>query len=174
MRKRVGERARGTLTIGRAAFACALGRGGLTRAKREGDGATPVSALSIRRIWLRPDHGRRPPAGLEIRPIRGDDGWCDAPSHPRYNRPVRLPFAASHERMRRDDALYDLVIELGWNDRPVRRGRGSAIFMHVAKPGFTPTEGCVALDAKVLRRLAARFGRETTISIGLPPRKKRR
>ncbi|MFC7053214.1 L,D-transpeptidase [Hansschlegelia quercus] len=154
-------------------FPCALGRGGLSRSKREGDGATPVSALALRRLWLRGDHGQRPPTGLPVRLIQADDGWCDAASHPRYNKPVRLPFRASHERMRRDDALYDLVIELGWNDRPVRRGRGSAIFMHVAKPGFSPTEGCVALNAKSLRRLAGRLGLETIVSIGLGPRKLR-
>jgi L,D-peptidoglycan transpeptidase YkuD (ErfK/YbiS/YcfS/YnhG family) len=154
-------------------FPCALGRGGLSRAKREGDGATPVSALALRRLWLRADHGRRPATGLPVRPIRAEDGWCDAAFHPRYNKPVRLPFHASHERMRRDDALYDLVIELGWNDRPVQRGRGSAIFMHVAKPGFSPTEGCIALDAKALRRISARFGRATIVSVGLGPRKRR-
>ncbi|HEY0293101.1 MAG TPA: L,D-transpeptidase family protein [Hansschlegelia sp.] len=171
VRARICDRARGRLTAGGASFVCALGRSGITAHKREGDGATPRAALRIRRVWRRPDRAARTAAGLGVRLTRPDDGWCDAADHPRYNRPVRLPFAASHERMWRDDGLYDLVGELGWNDRPARPGRGSAIFLHAARPGFTPTEGCVALAPLPLRRLIARLGPQTTLAIGLPPRK---
>ena len=167
------DRAKGRLVAGRLAFRCALGPAGIVASKREGDGATPRAELPLRRLWRRPDRGPRPPTSLEVRRIRPEDGWCDASGDPRYNRPVRLPFGASHELMWREDGLYDLVVELGWNDRPAQAGRGSAIFMHAARPGFTPTAGCVALAPGALRRLIARLGPETVLRIGLPPQKLR-
>ncbi|MBB3972987.1 L,D-peptidoglycan transpeptidase YkuD (ErfK/YbiS/YcfS/YnhG family) [Hansschlegelia beijingensis] len=142
--------------------------------KREGDGATPRADLPLRRVWRRADRGPRPATALAVRTTRPDDGWCDAPESPCYNRPVRSPFRASHERMWREDGLYDLVVELGWNDRPPRPGRGSAIFMHAARPGFAPTAGCVALAPAALRRLIARLGPQTLLRIGPRPRKLRR
>jgi len=168
------DRAKGRLVAGALALPCALGPAGIVPSKREGDGATPRAELPLRRVWRRTDRGPRPPTALGVRPIRPDDGWCDASGDPRYNRPVRLPFGASHELMWRADGLYDLVVELGWNDRPAQAGRGSAIFMHAARPGFTPTAGCVALAPGALRRLIARLGNETVLRIGLPPRKLRR
>lgn len=169
VRALAGDRARGRLTAGGTALPCALGPAGIVVDKREGDGATPRGELRIRRLWRRADRGPRPATGLAVRSIRRSDGWCDALDHPRYNRLVKLPFSPSHETMWRDDGLYDLVLELGWNDRPVRRGRGSAIFLHAARPGFTPTAGCVALAPVALRRLLARMGPETVIRIGSPP-----
>ncbi len=147
-------------------FPCALGRGGVSHAKREGDGATPAGRFHLRRLWLRPDSQWPRRSALPLRLTRPDDGWCDDSGHRRYNRPVLLPFAASHERMWRDDSLYDAVIEIGWNDRPAIRGRGSAIFFHLARPGFTPTEGCVAVDRKAMRRLLPLIGPRTRIWIG--------
>ncbi len=93
-------------------------------------------------------------ARLPVRRTRADDGWCDAPNHPAYNRPVRLPIAASAEGMLRTDALYDVVVVLDWNFRARARGRGSAIFLHVAKPGYAPTEGCVAVSRADMNRLS--------------------
>ena len=132
---------------------CALGAGGVRAEKQEGDGATPVGLLPIRRILWRADRGPRPATALPAEPIAQDDGWCDDPTHADYNRPVRLPHPARHERLWREDAVYDVIGVLGWNDAPVRRGRGSAIFLHVARPGLAPTEGCIALPEKELRRL---------------------
>lgn len=174
VRPLVGDRARGRLTVGGATFRCALGPAGIVSRKREGDGATPRAELAVRRIWRRADKAPRPPAGVEVRPIRRDDGWCDAAGHRRYNRLVRLPFSASHEQMWRADRLYDLVGELGWNARPAVSGRGSAIFLHVARPGFTPTQGCVALAPGPLARVLAMIGPNTRLSIGRAPRKLRR
>ena len=134
---------------------CALGAGGIRADKAEGDGATPTGLLPIRRILWRADRGPRPAAALPAEPIAPDDGWCDDPGHPDYNRPVRLPHPARHERLWREDAVYDVIGILGWNDAPVVRGRGSAIFLHVARSGFAPTEGCVALPEPDLRRLLA-------------------
>ncbi|GGG32098.1 hypothetical protein GCM10008026_10800 [Chelatococcus composti] len=150
---------------------CALGKGGVTRAKCEGDGATPLGRFALGALYLRPDRGRRPRCGLPTRWMRPDDGWCDAPGDRLYNRPVRLPYPASHERMWRDDDVYDRVIDIRYNRGPIRPGRGSAIFMHLARPGFAPTAGCVALRRADLDRLLPRLGPGTLLVIGTDPRR---
>lgn len=143
----------GLLSFRGETLRCALGAGGVRAEKQEGDGATPIGLLPIRRILWRADRGPRPATALPAEPIAPGDGWCDDPTHADYNRPVRLPHPARHEHLWREDAVYDVIGVLGWNDAPVRRGRGSAIFLHVARPGLAPTEGCVALPEKDLRRL---------------------
>ncbi len=131
----------------------ACGRAGVTTRKHEGDGATPAGLLKLRRVLYRADRQPIPRTALPREPIGPDDGWCDDPAHTDYNRPIRLPHPARHERLWRDDALYDIVGVLGWNDAPVQRDRGSAIFLHVARPDLAPTEGCVALPLAELRHL---------------------
>jgi len=134
---------------------CALGAGGIRADKLEGDGATPAGLLPLRRVLFRADRGPRPATALPAEPIAPEDGWCDDPAHADYNRQVRLPHPARHERLWREDAVYDVVGVLGWNDAPVRPRRGSAIFLHLARPGLPPTEGCIALPGAELRRLLA-------------------
>lgn len=126
---------------------CALGKGGVVEAagKREGDGCSPLGIWTIRRILFRPDKGPRPDTALPTKALERDDGWCDAPMDPAYNRPVKLPHVASAEKMWRDDEVYDLVGVLAHNDDPPVSGMGSAIFLHLARPDYAPTEGCVAL-----------------------------
>ena len=124
--------------------------------KREGDGATPAGRFPLRRLLYRPDRLPAPPATvLPASPIGPGVGWCDDAGDPGYNRPVSLPCAASHERLWRDDGLYDVVVVLGHNDAPPVPGLGSAIFLHVARPGYLPTEGCVALALPDLLTLVA-------------------
>ena len=135
----------GRLVMGAQIWRAAFGRGGVRLHKEEGDGATPAGDLPLRRVLYRADRLRPPRATVPIEPIAPSDGWCDDPGHPDYNRAVRLPHPARHEALWRDDSLYDVVGVLGWNDDPPRRGLGSAIFLHVARPDFAPTEGCVAL-----------------------------
>jgi len=134
---------------------CALGRSGVVAAhdKREGDGASPAGVWPVRRALWRPDRIAKPASSLILDAIGEDDGWCDDPADPAYNRPVRLPYRASCETMRRDDGLYDLVVVLGHNDDPPVPGAGSAIFLHCAAPGFSPTEGCIAIERAQLTRL---------------------
>jgi len=141
----------GWLELGARRLRCALGRSGVTPAadKREGDGASPAGDWPIRKVLYRPDVGR-PETALATAAIARDDGWCDDPASPAYNRPVKLPFAGSCETLWRDDHLYDLVVVLGHNDDPPRPGMGSCIFMHLAKEGYAPTEGCVALSREDL------------------------
>jgi L,D-peptidoglycan transpeptidase YkuD (ErfK/YbiS/YcfS/YnhG family) len=135
----------------------AVGKGGLKPAadKREGDAASPIGVWPLRRVLYRPDKGAAPRTGLSVEAIRREDGWCDAPDDPAYNRPVALPYPASAERMWREDDLYDLVVILGHNDDPVIPDAGSAIFLHLAKPDYSPTEGCVALARQDLEALLA-------------------
>lgn len=125
----------------------ALGRGGVrpALAKQEGDGATPAGLLPLRRVLFRADRMAPPRTALPREPLAPEDGWCDDPGDAAYNRMVRLPYVGRHEELWRADALYDVIGVLGWNDDPVVRGRGSAIFLHVARPDYRPTEGCVAL-----------------------------
>jgi L,D-peptidoglycan transpeptidase YkuD (ErfK/YbiS/YcfS/YnhG family) len=153
-------RSDGGFDLGGRRARCALGRAGVIAAaeKREGDGRSPLGVWPIRRALYRPDRGPAPRTALELRPIAADDGWCDAPDDAAYNRPVRRPYPASCEAMWRDDGLYDLVVVLGHNDDPPVPRLGSAIFLHLAKPGYAPTEGCIALarpDLEALLALAA-------------------
>ncbi|KZE34675.1 L,D-transpeptidase family protein [Chelatococcus daeguensis] len=162
---------RGLVVAGHVVLPCALGKGGVARLKREGDGATPLGRFALGALYLRTDKGARPRSGLPARRTRPDDGWCDAPGDRRYNRPVRLPYPASHERMWREDDVYDRVLDIRYNRGPIRPGRGSAIFMHLARPGFAPTAGCVALRRADLDRLLPRLGPRTLLVIGNDPRR---
>ena len=156
---------RGRLEAGNLVLPCALGRSGTSRAKREGDGASPVGRFRILQAFYRADRGQRPRTGLRLKPIRPGDGWSDDVRDRRYNRLVPLPCPTSHERMWRDDHLYDVVLDIAWNRGPIVKGRGSAIFQHLARPGFLPTEGCVAVDRRMIRRLMERIGPQTRIEI---------
>lgn len=165
VRPKPGARNRGVLRLGARHWPCVLGRGTLAALKREGDGATPLGTWELRQVLYRPDRMARPATGLPLRPLRPDDGWCDDPADRSYNRPVRLPYPASTEQLWRDDHLYDLVVVLGYNDLPRIRGRGSAIFMHLADPSGGHTEGCVALGLDDLRDVIKRCGAGSAIRI---------
>jgi L,D-peptidoglycan transpeptidase YkuD (ErfK/YbiS/YcfS/YnhG family) len=133
----------------------ACGRAGVRVHKEEGDGATPAGILPLRRVLYRADRLRPPECAVPIEPIGETDGWCDDPAHRDYNRMVRLPHEAHHEELWRTDGLYDVIGVLGWNLSPVVRGLGSAIFLHVARADYAPTEGCVALALPDLLRVLA-------------------
>lgn len=134
-------------------------------AKREGDGASPIGSWPVRRVWYRADRGPPPETGLPVIALQPDDGWCDAPGHAAYNRRVPLPFPVSHERLWREDGVYDLIVELGYNDDPPVAGRGSAIFMHIAREDYVPTEGCVALAQADLRAVLKQLTGNSRIEI---------
>jgi L,D-peptidoglycan transpeptidase YkuD (ErfK/YbiS/YcfS/YnhG family) len=136
-------------------FRAAIGRNGISNEKREGDGATPAGLLPLRQVLYRPDRLARPQSRLLTAALAENDGWCDDAAHPAYNRLIALPHPARHEALWRDDALYDLIGVLGWNDSVIVPGRGSAIFLHVATPDYAATEGCIALALPDLLRLLA-------------------
>lgn len=147
---------------------CVFGRSGLVANKAESDGATPIGAYRLRSCYWRPDRGPRPLTGLPAIAIRPDLGWCDDPQSPLYNRPVRLPFGPSHERMWREDRAYDVVVVLDQNMDPAVPGEGSAIFWHLTKMDVdpTPTEGCVAVAPDPMRAFLARCDARTVMRIG--------
>ena len=140
----------------------------MTADKREGDHATPAGRFALRRLYYRADRHPAPNTGLPVSGIAEEDGWCDAPDDPNYNQPVRLPYAASAERMWRADALYDYVVVIGYNDAPPVAGKGSAIFLHVAAPDYAGTEGCVALAMDDLVTVLAALGPDSDILIEAP------
>jgi L,D-peptidoglycan transpeptidase YkuD (ErfK/YbiS/YcfS/YnhG family) len=161
-------RSEGAITIadwGRGARRCAVGAGGIGIKLREGDMITPVGRWPLRRILFRQDRLARPRADLPVSAIAPDDGWCDAPDDPNYNRLVKLPYPASVEELWRSDALYDLVVVLGFNDAPVVPGKGSAIFLHVASPGYGSTAGCVALAREDLLDALVHMGPDSVVDI---------
>jgi L,D-peptidoglycan transpeptidase YkuD (ErfK/YbiS/YcfS/YnhG family) len=166
VRAAAGQRTRGWLEYDGFMIPVALGRGGIKANKGEGDGATPRGAFVPRRLWWRSDRHRRPRTFLPVRAIRPDDAWCEDPGHRHYNQPVRLDRDQAGDRLSRDDHLYDFVIELDHNTRPRVSGRGSAVFLHLARENFSPTAGCVAMTRSAMLRLLARLGPATRIVIG--------
>lgn len=164
---RVGDRRTGLLLAAGAVIPCALGNAGIVQVKREGDGGSPRGRLRLRGGVFRADHVARPRTALPLRPTQPRDGWCDDACDRRYNRPIALPApGVSAEALWRSDGLYDVVIDLDHNRGPIRPGRGSAIFLHIARPGHRPTEGCVALERADLLRLLRRLGPRTHLVIG--------
>ena len=144
---------------------CALGRTGTTDGKQEGDLATPGGRFKLRSVFYRPDRQPRPDSGLPVTALSPEIGWCDDAKHPAYNLPVTLPHPASCEALWREDEIYDLIVVLGHNDRPVVAGAGSAIFIHLARPGYPPTAGCVALAEANLIALLKDCDPQTVIRI---------
>ncbi len=136
---------------------CAVGRAGIAEKIREGDGVTPAGIWPLRNVLYRADRVPRPQTILPTAPIDPDSAWCDVPDDPQYNRLVRLPYASLDERLWREDALYDLIVVVGFNDEPAVPGKGSAIFLHVARPDYGETEGCVALGLVDLTQALAQL-----------------
>lgn len=145
----------GALVFAGQRFRSAYGRGGIRADKLEGDGATPVGLLALRRVLYRADRMAPPACAVPREPIAPDDSWCETPGHPDYNRMVRLPHPAAEQPLWRADGLHDVIGVLGWNDRPAVPHRGSAILLHVARAAYSPTDGCIALALPDLLALLA-------------------
>lgn len=165
VRRRPGNPRQGWLVAGPFMLPVALGRGGVKANKREGDGGTPRGVFRLKRLWWRGDRHMRPPTLLPSRRIGSADGWCEDPADRHYNQAVKVPPGSSADRLARADHLYDFIIELDHNTRPRIAGRGSAVFIHAARPLFAPTAGCVALDIRALRRLLPHLGPRTRIMV---------
>lgn len=157
----------GWLRFGASSVRCAVGRGGVRADKREGDGATPAGVFPLREVLYRADRVGRPATSLPATPIAADDGWSDDPADPAYNRRTTTASRFGHERLWREDRLYDVLAVIGANDAPAVPGRGSAIFLHVARPDYAGTDGCVALALADLLRVLARCGTGTEIVVEL-------
>ncbi len=152
--------------LGEKSLRCAVGRSDFTTDKREGDGATPIGEFALRSGFYRADKLGLLDTDYPFTPIQIEDGWCDAPKHAQYNQKITVPFDASHERLWREDGVYDIIIPIGYNDDPIEPGRGSAIFMHLAKPDYEPTEGCVALSFSDMLLVLKAIDLNTRIKIG--------
>ncbi len=142
---------------------CAIGAAGMTSDKREGDQATPMGCFPLRRVYYRPDRLSQPRTLLPVDPLDPLDAWSDDPDDPAYNSMVRQPYPTSFELMWRDDHVYDIIVTIGYNDDPALPGKGSAIFLHLAGPDFSPTQGCVAVSARNLLRMLADCDEATQI-----------
>jgi len=164
-RRAAAGRWRGVLLAGRQVVPVVLGRSGVRANKREGDGGTPRGRFRLVRLWWRPDRLARPCTALPVRRIDRSLAWCEDAADRRYNRPFRRSASEPGDRLWRDDRLYDLIIEIDHNTKPRVAGRGSAVFVHAARPDRSPTAGCVALTAADLRRLLRQLGPNTWIDI---------
>lgn len=165
VRRAPGSAAQARIRLVHGVRPAALGRGGIRALKREGDGGTPLGRFTVRQVLYRADRLGRPRALLPLRAIRSDDGWCEDPADRNYNRLVKLSPRSAADRLKRDDHLYDLVLVLGYNDRPRVKGRGSAIFMHLGRPGYAPTAGCIALSRHDLAMLLRQLRRDSQIVV---------
>lgn len=161
-----GNPQRGWLSAEGWTIPVALGRGGIKANKREGDGGTPRGIFRPRQLWWRADRHCRPKTFLKTRPIRREDAWCEDPNDRHYNRPIRLVRGQGGDRLTREDHLYDFIVEIDHNTAPRIAGRGSAVFLHLARSNFSPTAGCVSMTAAAMLRLLRRMGPQTRIVIG--------
>ncbi|MBN8533517.1 MAG: hypothetical protein J0L51_05445 [Rhizobiales bacterium] len=164
LRRSVGPHA-ARIRLGSIEFPCRIGRSGVKADKRESDGASPRATLRVLRGFWRRDRRLPPRTLIPLRPIRPGDGWCEVPGDRNYNRLVKKPYAASHEDMMRQDWLYDVVLELDWNVRPRRHGRGSAIFLHLARDDGGPTAGCIGIFRNRIDLVLGKLSRNTRIII---------
>jgi L,D-peptidoglycan transpeptidase YkuD (ErfK/YbiS/YcfS/YnhG family) len=168
VRAKASYATRGIVNLGGLRFSCALGRSGRRTLKREGDGASPVGSFSLVEVLYRSDRILRPRTALPITALRPGWGWCEKVGDRGYNRRVTLPYAAAHEYLCREDRLYDVIVVTSHNRRPRIQGLGSAIFLHLARPDFTPTAGCIAVTLPVMREILRRCGRRTRLVIHSP------
>src|SRR5579863_785699 len=165
IRAAAADPCRGWLTAGQQTIPVALGRGGIIANKREGDGGTPKGIFRPRQLWWRADRSPLPRTFLPVRAIRAEDGWCEDPTSRHYNQPIKLGRQDGGDRLTREDHLYDFIIEIDHNVSPRIAGRGSAVFLHLARSNFSPTAGCVSMTKAAMLQLLRRIGTDTKIMI---------
>lgn len=146
-------------------FKVALGKSGVAFDKKEGDGATPAGCFPIREIFYRSDRISKPESVFLTRELSSNDGWCDDQKDQNYNKHIKLPYPASHESLWREDNLYDVIVVLGYNDNPPTPGKGSAIFMHVARENYSPTASCIALNLNDLLEILKTVSKDTLVCV---------
>ncbi|WP_306251952.1 L,D-transpeptidase [Parvularcula sp. IMCC14364] len=153
----------GTLSCGNARYPCALGPAGLVSDKAEGDGGTPIARMALKSVFFRADRISAPDTKLPIKAITPHDAWCDDPGSSFYNSPVQLPFSHGHEKMWLEENVYDICVILDWNLSPALADKGSAIFFHLARQAYTPTEGCIAVSESDMRSILAVCDEQSTL-----------
>lgn len=165
VRPQPGKKSRALVQCGPIVVPAAIGRSGRSVLKREGDGATPVAAMKLLYGFRRGERPQRIETPLALSRIRPDMLWCDQSDNANYNRPVKAPFRPSHEQLKRMDGLYDVCLVMDWNISSRARNRGSAIFFHLIRPGYQPTEGCVAVKPRDMRRILPYMRRGTIVRV---------
>jgi len=146
-------------------YRCALGKGGVNKKIKEGDGITPKGVFKITKIYYRADKIKIIKTNIKKIKITKNMGWCDDPVSRFYNRQIKLPSKFSHEKLYRNDDLYDLIAVINYNTNPVIRNKGSAIFMHISKNSYKKTQGCIALKKKDLIKILTEIKKNTKIKI---------
>jgi L,D-peptidoglycan transpeptidase YkuD (ErfK/YbiS/YcfS/YnhG family) len=146
-------------------FICALGKAGVKRKKVEGDNITPIGTFKINNIYYRRDRLKKIFSKFKLIEIKKNMGWCDDPKSKQYNQLIRIPNKYKHEKLYRKDNIYDLILVLNYNTRPILKNKGSAIFIHVATKNYKKTAGCIALKKKHLIRLVEKINKKTKINI---------
>ena len=154
------------LTFNEKPYRCAVGKSGIGEKQQEGDNITPVGTFPIRFGFYRSDRISQVEFHIPFLPISKDLGWCDAPNDPLYNRLIKVPYVASHEKLWRSDPIYDLILVVGYNDNPVVNGKGSAIFIHLAQENYSPTAGCVALKKDDLLEIIPFVSHDSKLIVG--------
>ena len=144
---------------------CAIGKRGIGKKRREGDLITPKGLFKIKKVYFRRDKVRGLETKFSMKAITKNMGWCNDPKSNKYNQLIKYPFAFNAEKLYRNDNIYDIVIVLNFNSRPVKKNKGSAIFLHVAKRKYKPTEGCVAIKKNELKKLLKLITFQTRIKI---------
>jgi L,D-peptidoglycan transpeptidase YkuD (ErfK/YbiS/YcfS/YnhG family) len=146
-------------------FRCALGKGGVKKKIIEGDNITPKGIFKIIKIYYRPDKIRKIKTLIKKIKIKKNMGWCDDPNSDFYNKQIKLPTKLSHEKLYRNDNLYDLIAVLNYNTNPIIKNKGSAIFMHIRKDSYKKTKGCIALKREHLIMIISKIKKNTKIKI---------
>jgi L,D-peptidoglycan transpeptidase YkuD (ErfK/YbiS/YcfS/YnhG family) len=146
-------------------FRCALGKGGVKKKIIEGDNITPKGIFKIIKIYYRPDKIRKIKTLIKKIKIKKNMGWCDDPNSDFYNKQIKLPTKLSHEKLYRNDNLYDLIAVLNYNTNPIIKNKGSAIFMHIGKDSYKKTKGCIALKREHLITIISKIKKNTKIKI---------
>ena len=146
-------------------FRCALGKAGVGKKFQEGDGLTPIGTYKIVNVYYRKDKIKKLTSNLKLISINKSMGWCDDPKSKKYNQLIKLPSKYKHEKLFRNDRIYDLILVLDYNMNPVIKNKGSAIFIHIAKNNYCKTKGCLALKKKNLIEIISKIKRDTKIII---------
>ena len=144
---------------------CAIGKRGIGHKKREGDKITPVGKFKIRSILYRKDRAIRIKSKITTLPITKDMGWCDDPKSKKYNKLIKFPFKGHAERLYRKDNTYDIILVLNYNSNPIRKGKGSAIFIHVSRKNYKNTLGCIAVSKGDLKKIIKKINKSTIVNI---------
>ena len=146
-------------------FRCSIGKSGFSRSKKEGDLTTPMGVFKLGTLYFRKDRIQSVKSKLKKRIIKKNMGWCDDIKSKKYNQEINFPFRYSAEKLFRKDRLYDIFINVKYNQSPVRKGKGSAIFLHLINKKYNPTKGCIAVLKKDLLKILPFIGKKTKISI---------